>query len=148
MSELEQLRQEAEQLKNQIRVYCKISFCLRYFAQMLNFCLRIFASFQFNCFERQCIRLKCNKNWFVGGQKSFVRHNVSAGCRSSGARRTNSDAHASHTTWSFSQNLCHALGPRFQVCGQCIARRKTYCLGWIHDQQGQFPSVILSSILQ
>lgn len=100
MNELDQLRAEAEQLKNAIRVKPPTSL----------------ANFNLSAIEPMCIM--CNiyhTRTTSGWPQDRLRHDVGAGGRNDGANRTHSDAYETHTTRSSFQNLRYALGRRIEV---------------------------------
>ena len=88
-SELDQLRQEAEALKNQIRV------------SLYDYSLLLFGS---NCFK--FLKL-------LGCTQSSMRYNSSTKCTIARADRSNTDARTTNTARPFGQDLRHALGLGF-----------------------------------
>lgn len=94
MNELEQLRAEAEQLKNAIRVRYIIVQCWK---------TNILHGPLMDHFETK------------GRPQDRLRHDVGAGGRHHGANRTHSNAYETHPSRSSFQNLRHALGRRIEV---------------------------------
>lgn len=106
MNELDSLRQEAETLKNAIRVSDR-------------------------CAHHPCAAINTS-SLPSGCAQVRLRHEPRAGHQPDGTHRQNPDAYATHTARPPGQDLRDALGQRLAEPCVCVTGRQADCLGLAH----------------